>query len=351
MRITLKDVAREAGASVAAVSATLNGKRVSNMRIGEATRERIIETAARLGYVPNPVAQSLSTGRTGVLGLVFPYVDAFIDRNPFCTMLMNGILAEVIADQYNLMLYTGRDAQWAGRGRVDPRVDGLIVALPTPNDPLLVRCGESDFPCVCVVTVPQPEPIMTVNADDYRGGYLATQHLVALGHKRIMILHGGDAVSTNQPRLRGYRDVLSDASIPIIDSMIVEAGFDWKPAAEAMSVVLDRPKSEWPTAIFAINDLCALGAMQTIKDRGLRVPDDIAIVGFDDTWLSTTTDPTLTTVRMPIREMGALAARMLANQIEGKPDPNRNPILEVTLTIRQSCGSPLGVLQPTYSHS
>ena len=349
MRVTLKDVAREAGASAAAVSATLNGKRVSNMRIGEATRERIIEVAARLGYVPNPLAQSLSTGRTDVLGLVFPYVDAFIDRNPFCTMLMNGILAEVIADQYNLMLYTGRDAQWAGQGRIDPRVDGLIVALPVPNDPLLSRCLDTGFPCVFVVTHPLPAPVMTVNADDYRGGFLATRHLIELGHERIMILHGGDSVSTNRPRIQGYLAALKEVGISPSDSFIVEAGFDWRPAVDAMNSVLDRPRKEWPTAIFAINDLCASGAIQTIKERGLSVPEDFAVVGFDDTWLSTTVQPTLTTVRMPIREMGALAARMLANEIEGKSNTDRNPILDVSLTIRQSCGSPVGALQPTVS--
>ena len=339
MRITLKDVAREAGTSVAAASATLNGKVSGNMRISDPTRQRIIETAARLGYVPNPIARSLSTGRTGVLGLVFPYVDAFIDRNPFCTVVMNGVFTEAIQDSYNMMLYTVRDGFWAGRDRIDPRVDGLIIALPQADDALLQRCRESSFPCVGIVCGSQPDPIMTVNADDYEGGHIATTHLISLGHRRIMMLHGGDTICTNQPRMDGYKAALREAGLPIDEDLIVEAGFDWKVGADAMNEVLDRPSREWPTAIFAVNDLCAAGAIRSIKAKGLSVPNDFAIVGFDDTWFATTIAPQLTSIRMPIKEMGSLAARMLAREVAGDPPTERHPVLGVSLTIRNSCGS------------
>jgi LacI family transcriptional regulator len=339
MRVTLKDVAKAAGTSVATASATLNVKVTGNMRISGPTRERIIETAARLGYVPNPIAQSLTTGRTGVLGLVFPYVDAFIDRNPFCTMVMNGVFTEAIADSYNMMLYTVRDGFWAGSQRIDPRVDGLILALPATDDSLLKCCLDTKFPCVAIVTGEQPDPIMTVNADDFEGGLLATRHLLSLGHQRIMILHGGDTVSTNQPRLRGYKQALREAGLAPSDDLIVEAGFDWRPGFEAMNAVLDRPRAEWPTAIFTINDLCAAGAIKAIQARGLTVPQDFAIVGFDDTWFATTVQPMLTSVRMPIKEMGALAARMLAEEVAGRPPTERHAVLPVSLTIRNSCGS------------
>jgi LacI family transcriptional regulator len=339
MRITLKDVAREAETSVAAASATLSGKPSGNMRISEATRRRVIEVAARLGYVPNPIARSLTTGRTGVLGLVFPYVDAFVDRNPFCSMLMNGVFTEAIQDSYNMMLYTVRDGFWAGKHKIDPRVDGLVLALPASDEPLLLRCRESNFPCVAIVCAPQPDPIMTVNADDYQGGILATKHLLELGHKRIMMLHGGDLVSTNLPRLEGYRRAMQESGVQVTPDLIVRAGFDWRPGFEAMTAVLERPQAEWPTAIFAVNDLCAAGAIRAIKAKGLSIPEDFAIVGFDDTWFSTTTQPMLTSVRMPIKEMGALATRMLASEVNGKPIEERHPVLPVSLTIRNSCGA------------
>jgi LacI family transcriptional regulator len=266
-------------------------------------------------------------------------------------MLMNGILAEVIADRYNLMLYTVPDGQWDGRKQIDPRVDGMILVLPAPDEPLIERCASAKFPCVAIVTDPCPDPVMTVNADDFRGGYLATKHLIDLGHSQIMILHGGDTVCTNAPRMQGYLAALAECGLHPTDDMVVEAGFDWRPAVDAMEAVLKRPRSQWPTAIFAINDLCASGAIRAIKAAGLRVPEDFAIVGFDDTWLSTTIQPPLTTVRMPIKEMGHLAARMLADEIEGNRPSARHPVFEVTLTVRQSCGSLKGAPLSSLSES
>lgn len=339
MSATLKDVAKEAGASIAACSATLNGTKRGNMRISEQVRQRILEAAAKLGYVPNPIARSLSTGKSGVLGLVFPYVDAFIDRNPFCTMVMNGVFSEAIADHYNMMLYTVRDGAFSNRNRIDPRVDGLIVALPGVNDPLPLKCAEQKFPCVAVVSGELPDPVITVNANDEEGGFLATHHLANLGHKKIMMLHGGDTVCTNRPRIAGYKRALETHGLPFDESLLVQAGFDWRPGFEAMIKILERPPQEWPTAIFAVNDLCAAGAIRAIRSRGLRVPEDFAIVGFDDTWFAATIQPTLTTVRMPIQEMGALATRLLVGEVDGQPASDRKVVLPVSLTIRASCGS------------
>jgi DNA-binding LacI/PurR family transcriptional regulator len=318
------------------------------MRIGEPTRQRILDAAAKLGYVPNPIARSLSTGRSGVLGLAFPYVDAFVDRNPFCSMIMNGVFSEAIADSFNMMLYTVRDGYWTDKHRVDPRIDGMIMVLPPTGDPLLERMAESKFPCVAVVCGPQPSPVMTVNADDFEGGLIATRHLIGLGHERILMLHGTDTVSTNQPRINGYRSALKESGLKVSDDLIVAAGFDWKPGFDSMCAVLDRPRREWPTAVFAINDLCAAGAIRAIKSRGLSVPDDIAVVGFDDTVFATTTNPMLTSVRMPIKEMGSLAARMLADEVGGNPPTERHPVMGVSLTIRNSCGSRSQALVPDF---
>ncbi len=349
MRVTLKHVAQEAGTSVAAVSATLVGKRSGSTRVGEQTREKIVQAAARLGYVPNPIARSLSTGRTGVLGLVFPYLDAFVDRNPFCSLLMSGVFSEAIEDRYNMMLYTARDGYWNRGQSIDPRVDGLILALPDPSDPILRQCVAHQFPCVAIVTEPQ-DGIITVNADDKRGGYLATRHLIELGHTNIMMLHGGDTISSNRHRLNGYNQALAEANIEPREDLLVKAGFDWRPAKQAMEAVLQKPSSTWPTAIFAVNDLCAAGAMLALQERGLRIPDDIAIVGFDDTQFSTSVQPALTTVKMPITKMGATAAQMLAKEVEGHRPTERHVTLEVSLTIRQSCGAKTATTTPDFAY-
>ena len=338
-RVTLSDVAREAGASPASVSAALNGNASGNMRLSAATRQRIIDTAARLGYIPNPIARSLSTGRSGVVGLAFPYLDAFVDRNPFCSMVMNGVFSEAILSGVNVMMYTATDGFWASKHRVDPRVDGLILVLPPADHPILEKCLETSFPCVSVVCEDQPLPAMTVNADDLRGGIIATQHLIGLGHQRIAILHGSDKNPTNAPRLQGFRLAMAQAGLKVREDLVIEAGFDWKPGFESVETLLDRPRSDWPTAIFAVNDLCAAGAMRAMKHRGVNVPDDIALVGFDDTWFAPTVQPALTTVRMPIKEMGSMAVRMLVGELGNQPPTQRKAVLDVSLTIRQSCGS------------
>lgn len=346
MAFTVKDVAKAAGTSTAAVSAALSGNSKGTVRVSEATRNRIVEVAASLGYAPNPIARSLSTGRTGVIGLTFPYVDAFVDSNPFCSQVMNGVFSEAIKDDFNMMLYTGESNAWNKGQKIDPRVDGLILVLPANDDPLMKLCLEQNFPFVAVVAKPQGGQMITVNADDEEGGFLGTDHLVKLGHKRIAILLGGDEVPTNQGRFRGYLSAMEQASLAVENNMIVQAGFDWKPAYAAMKKVLERPRSEWPTAIFAINDLCASGAMRAIHEKGLSIPDDIAVVGFDDTWFAAAARPALTSVRMPIREMGALAVQLLIAEINGKQAPDRSSVLPVSLTVRASCGAQTDTSMP-----
>lgn len=342
MAITVKDVALAAGTSTAAVSAALNGNTKGTVRVSQATKDRITEVARSLGYAPNPIAQSLSTGRSGVIGLTFPYADAFVDSNPFCSQVMNGVFTEAIKDQFNMMLYTGNGDTWSRGDRIDPRVDGLILVLPSVDDPLMARCLEQKFPFVAVVAERQGENMITVNADDFAGGQLGTSHLISLGHRKIAILLGTDDVPTNRPRFQGYLDAMAEHGLEVTPDLVVHAGFDWEPAYRAMKSILAGQKSSWPTAVFAINDLCAAGAMRAIKEAGASVPGDIAIVGFDDTWFAAATRPSLTSVRMPIREMGALAVQLLISEISGTAVEDRGPVLPVSLTVRATCGARKG---------
>lgn len=336
--VTLKDVASLAGTSTAAVSATISGNSSGSVRISQETQQRIKEAAKTLGYAPNPVARSLSTGKSGVIGLVFPYVNAFVDRNPFCSMIMNGVFTEAIIDRFNVMLYTMEQAIGSS-SQIDPRVDGIVQVLPVPNDTLLKACLDSGFPCVAVVFPNLGGKIMTVNADDYKGGYIATKHLIDLGHRRIAMLTGTEEISTSSPRFHGYRDALADAGITIDEALIVQSGFNMEPGYQSMLQLLALPSQSQPTAVFAVNDLCAVGAMQAMKANGISIPHDMAIVGFDDSWLTTTVQPALTSVRMPIKEMGALAVKMLTAKINATPIENQNVVLDVSLTVRASCGA------------
>jgi len=340
MAVTLKDVAKLAGTSSAAVSAALNGNTSSSTRVSSATRERIYAAAAQIGYVSNPIAKSLATGKTGVLGLMLPYEDAFIDQNPFCTTLMAGIMREVLAHHYNLMLYTATSGMPVDRAAmlVDSRVDGLLLVIPPDDSAVFLKCEKRNIPFVSVVRTPS-EGALTVNSDDYTGGLLATRHLINLGHRRIAHMIGNPLVSTTAPRLKGYRDALNEAGIAPDSSLEIPSGFLRSPGYEAAGRLMERGSSKMPTAIFACNDLCAAGAIQALTDSGVSVPNDVAIVGYDDTLFCTVTQPPLTSVRMPIEEMGAMSARMLMAKIEGDFLGDPQPVLPVSLTIRQSCGA------------
>jgi LacI family transcriptional regulator len=338
---TLRDVAKRAQTSISAVSAVLNGVGKHNIRVGTATRERIMVAARELGYTPNPVARSLVTRRTGTLGLVFPYSGAFVEQNPFCTQVMSGVMEAAVRAKYDLMFHTAIGDDWHtfdSEALSDPRVDGLILVLPNPNSPVVERFAEERIRRVAVVYEPCSPRVCAVNADDRQGGRLATEHLIALGHRKIAHLTGNPNVATTQPRIEGYLSALEAAGIEPDPALLIESGFDWHDGVVGMRRLLDLPKAQRPTAVFTANDLCAEGALRLLAERGLRAPDDVALVGFDDTWFAAMTRPPLTSVHMPIYEMGVLATEMLIALIEGRELPERQPVLPVSLTVRESSG-------------
>lgn len=352
LAVTIRDVAALAGTSIAAVSSALSGKGSGNIRVSAETRRRIIEAAEQLGYVPNETARSLATGRTGVLGLVLPYSGAFTDQNPFCTHVMRGVFHAAVDKKLNLMLYTAfQEGQAVDPTQISNRVDGMVIVLP-PRDSILVRhCRTNGVPAVAVVAHPGGG-VAVVNSDDFRGGYLGTKHLLDIGHRRIALLGGVAKVSTSAPRREGYLAALREAGIEPSPELELEGGFDTRLGHASMLRLLDLPADRRPTAVFALNDLCADGAMSAIWESGLRVPDDIAVVGYDDTEFAETTRPSLTSVRMGIDELGVTAVQCLLKQLEGNPMPEMEIVLPVSLTVRDSCGARrLPQQNPTDHHS
>lgn len=338
-RATLRDVARAAGTSISAASAVLNGNGQPTIRVGAVTRQRILDVASTLHYQPNPVARSLVTRKTGVLGLVFPYSSAFTEQNPFFTQVMSGALDAAIEARYNVMLHTdiGESSDLADENTLpDPRVDGLLLVLPGPDSPILPRCRRMHVPLVSLVSHPAGPEEYAVNADELTGGLLATRHLIALGHRRIAHFAGNEDVPTARPRREGYEAALRSAGIPVDPALMITSGFGWRHGYAAMQELLALPEATRPTAIFAVNDLCAEGALRLMNERGLRVPEDFSLVGYDGTWYATLVRPPLTSVYMPIAEMAAQAVRMLIELIEGREVAERQPVLPVHLVVRDS---------------
>jgi LacI family transcriptional regulator len=339
MPITIRDVANLAGTSVAAVSAVISANQNHNIRIGLKTRTRILEAAEQRGYKPNPLAKSLVTGKTGVLGLVFPYAQAFTDGNPFSTGIMSGVFEEVIRARYNVMLHTAIGNDWMSADeniQMDPTVDGLLLVIPPLHGVLIDRCRRAGFPYVAMVAATDDPDIFAVNADELSGGRIATEHLVQSGHRRIAHLVGDPKVASSEPRRRGYLAALATADLPIDAALIVPAGFTGPEGYAAMKILLELPRDRRPTAVFAANDLCADGALRALHEAGLRVPQDVAVIGYDDTWFATMTRPPLTSVCMPIHAMGVEATQMLIAQVEGREVAQRQVVLPVTLSVRSS---------------
>jgi LacI family transcriptional regulator len=341
---TLKDVVEKTGLSASAVSAVLNGSGGDRIRVSIKTRARIEAAAAELGYVPNRLARSLATGRSGVLGLVFPYSRAYIDRGPFCSEVMWGVFEEAIVRKYNLMLHTAVGDGWNEADEdslIDRRVDGHVLVLPTPHSPVVARFHRERFPYVTLVYKPESPDEFSVNADEFGGGKLATEHLIELGHRRIAHIVGPARVASSAPRRDGYLAALRQAGIESSPELVATLD-DWPgDGYEVMKRLLDLPPAQRPTALFAFNDPAAESAMRAARDRGMRLPDDLAVVGFDDTWLATSTQPQLTSVRMPIREMAITATEMLIERVEGRPVFDRQIVLPVSLTVRASSRGPL----------
>jgi LacI family transcriptional regulator len=239
------------------------------------------------------------------------------------------------------MMYTatsGHGVPSQAANAVDSRIAGLLLVMPAADTEVFAKCERRRIPCVSILRNPA-EGHFSVNADEFAGGRLAAEHLISLGHQRIGHLAGTPDVSTSTPRREGFEQAMRDAGLELGPEWVVTAGFDWKLGYARMHDLLDLPVGNRPTAFFAANDLCAEGAMRAIRERGLRVPDDIAVVGYDDTNFATMTQPPLTSVHLPIAEMGVRAAQMLIQLLEGHAPDEANPVLPVSLTIRDSCGA------------
>lgn len=309
-KATLKSIAAVAGVHPSTVSRALMGS--PDSRIAEATVERIRNAAKELDYEPNPWAKSLRTQRAMMVGLVIPRLTDVVLGQMFEA-------AQWCARDYGYQTMTV-SAQKEGtegtaiKSLMDRRTDGLIVATATLHDPFLKVIEASGLPFILLNRSSGKYP--AVCGDDALGGYLATKHLLDQGHTRIGHISGPTSVSTGKLRAQGYRRALREAGQEPDDELVVPGEFDAATATSAAETLLGLPKP--PTAIFAINDISALATMAVARRRGLRIPDDLAITGYNDSEMSSLLPIPLTTVRVPLPEMGRLAVELLMKRLSGE---------------------------------
>jgi LacI family transcriptional regulator len=330
---TIVDVARESGVSYSTVSRVLNNYEY----VKPATREKVLQAAQRLGYVPNQQARSLAGGRSNLIGVLVPGLD-----NGYIIEIVRGIDEELAQAGYNLILYTthrheGREAEYIS-GIVNGAADGLLLVVPMISATYLEVLHQRNFPCVLIDQSDPAAQNTCVYASNVEGAYAATRHLIELGHRRIGFITGLMGLQSAVDRLQGYTNALNDHGIARDDRLIVHGNFMESGGRGAANTLLDLDPP--PTAIFASNDLSAFGAIAAIRERGLRVPEDISVVGFDDLPQARMSYPRLTTVHQPIEEMGRIAVRMLLQQIETPDSAPTRVMVETHLILRDSSAPP-----------
>ncbi len=344
---TLADVGRAAGVSVVAVSTVLNKTR-STSRLSPETRERILAAAAKLHYRPNLAARSLANRRIQTLGVAAVVEGG--ELNHYFLEVFNGIVAAAARHEQNTTVFTLHD--WKhDPARLydfcDGRIDGLILLAPTFGREAAPHLP-AHLPFVSVHANHLFPGIVNIESDEEAGAFALGRHLIALGHRRIMHLAGPTGLIGPERRIRGYQRALADARLPFDPQLLVTAGYTVELGREAMRHWLHRHAgAPLPHAVFCANDAAALGCIEALAEAGLRVPDDISVAGFDDTLAARSVVPQLTSVRQPLREMGARAVELLLARINSPATPSRSipqpVVFPVDLTPRASVGAPPAV--------
>lgn len=333
MALTLKELGRLAGVHPSTVARVLNDD--PHQRVSEEVRHRIVTLAHEHGYQPNRLARSLRTKRSYVVGTIIPDI-----ANPFFALIFRGIEDALAEHDYSVILANTDDAPAREahsiamlRGR---QVDGLILATVRRTDTSIQALADAGFPFVLVNRHTEPITPNAVVPDDHAGAFAAVEHLIGLGHRRIAHIAGADNISTGHWRRRGYRDALQRHGLPFDPALLVHGTYREPGGYEAMKRLLALPDP--PTGVFAVNDLAASGALQAAREAGLRVPDDLSIVGFNDIPTSVRVAPRLTTIHLPLHAMGVAAAQRLMVQMLGQEKPSTPVTIPVTLIPRESSG-------------
>ena len=319
MPITLKELAARAQVHPSTVSRVANND--PSLRIAPATRSRIEALLRETEYRPNGVARGLKLRQTLVLAVVIPDI-----TNPFFAGLFRGIEDGATPHGYQVLLCNTDGSPERQRSHLQSlaarRVDGVILASTFLMDPAVRWLRHQKTPYVLVNRYSDEGIDPFVGSDDVTGATLATQHLIGLGHTRIGHLAGQPTISTGVLRLRGYQEALSAAGLPADLDLVVESGFVEEGGVQGMNRLLSLKNP--PTAIFAVTDMTAVGAYGAARRAGLRIPEDIAVVGYNDIPLAGRLIPGLTTVHVPLHEFGRVAAAILLEQIEtGEVKPKR----------------------------
>lgn len=335
-RITLNDVAKEAGVSTATVSRVVN----DHPHVSQKVRDKVLEVIDEIGYNPHIAARSLASKKTRNIGLVFPNSIHSFFTDPYFPRLTEGIALACNENDYTLSLFIFHTEEL--EKKLIPRiirgglVDGIVVQTTRIEDNLLSKIAEGDIPFV-VAGKPMTLPDASyIDVDNLNGAYNAVAHLIRGGKEHIGIVTGPLNSASGRDRLAGYKKALRERSIPLDDSLITEGDYTEDAGYYGAKNLLKNNQNL--DAIFAASDSMAIGVLKALRESSISVPEEVAVVGFDDLPPSRSATPSLTTVRQPIRRFGVQAVEILLDIIKNGEEPPRQVVLETELVIRQSCG-------------
>ena len=326
---TIREVAESAGVSYATVSHVINNTRL----VSQETRQRVLAAMDALNYRPNALARSLRQGKTNTIGLVLPD-----SANPFFAEISRGIEDEAFKKGYSVFLCNTELDTERELFYVDvlskKQVDGIIFVAAGDQADSMDFLIHRNMP---VVMIDRNLPNVEADAvltDNQLGGYLATRHLLELGHTRIACIAGPSSITPSAERIIGYRNALEEAGLSYDEGLILRGDYHAQSGMELTHTILAMTPR--PTAVFALNDLMELGALRAAAESGCSVPDDLAVVGYDDLELAQFTNPSLTTIAQPKKEIGTQAVNLLVGRISDKSRPPSRLVLPPELIIRRS---------------
>ena len=337
MTLTIEHIASLAGVSRSTVSRVLN----EHAGVRGDVRERVLRVIREHNYVPQAAARNLASARTNTIGLLIPRSAAFTLADPYIALMIRSISEASRQQGYFLLLAMLTADMEPGfydrllRGR---HFDGVIMFSSDIDDPILPLLIKDGNPLVLIGRHPYFHNVTSVDVENREGSREAVAHLIALGHRRIGLINGQLEMEAAQARRDGYKQALLEAGVPIEPELMVDGRYSEAVAHNCTLQLLELQGP--PTAIFAASDAMALGALRAIQHRGRRVPDDIAVVGFDDLPLAANATPPISSVHQPVPDMGAHAVRLVIEQMRGE-GPVGSVILPARLVVRQSSGGPV----------